>query len=288
MNAPVQSLESMSALGAGLCWRADDLVMTVWMKFDELGEYDAKGNLVNMTLGGCVTTLEKWRAFDGEWKRALNSELSHVPDGKRCFHMTDFEAWVPPFDFTLPNGQRDKERHNRFLNRLLDIMLGHIEGFHGFGAISQFAPGPPGTTSGGLTHHAMMNDCVNGAVKFTVLDVYDFYSEPLNLCFAKQEHIPADLIGRYLNVYNYGAAEGRIKTHSFGRPIDIYGLQGADLFAYEMGRAQRTGRPERYPFNRLVEGAKANGLRMTIYWGPIRSSTLVLSDARKPSKGPPS
>jgi hypothetical protein len=275
----------ISDLAGGLCWHAGDLVMAVWMKYDESGEYDAQGNLLNMTLGGCVTTLEKWQALDLEWKQILDSELSHVPEDQRCFHMTDFEAWVPPFDFKLPNGERDKEKHNRILNRLLDAMLRHIEGFHGFGAVSQF---DPSVNFGPMTHHKLMNDCINGAVKYAVLDIWDFYREPLSLCFAKQEHIPAELIGRYLNVYDYGPAEGRIKSHCFGRPIDIYGLQAADLFAYEMGRAQRTGRPERYPFNRLVEGAKANGLRMTIYWGPIRSSILTLSEARKPLKGPPS
>jgi hypothetical protein len=136
-----------------------------------------------------------------------------------------------------------------------------------------------------MTHHALMNDCINGAIKHAVLDIYDFYGEPLNLVFAKQKHIPEHLIAGYLNVYDWGPAEGRIKSHATARPMDVPALQAADLFVYEMGRAQRENRPERYPFKRMVDGAKERGLRMTIYWGPIRSSTMVISDARNVSRG---
>lgn len=274
-------LEGIAELAAGLNWRADDLIMSIWVKYDESGEYDAKGNLLNMTIGACVTRLDKWTKFDAAWTQALIDEgIPAAASGKPCFHMTDFEAWQPPFDFKLPNGDRDKERHNRLLNRLLDTMLEHIEGFHGYGAVSQF---DPTTNFGDVTHHALMNDCMNGAIKHAALDIWDFYGEPLNLLFAKQEHIPERLIAGYINVYDWGPAAGRIKSWSTGRPMDIPGLQAGDLFAYEMARAQRD-RPERYPFKRLVDGAKERGLRMTIYWGPIRSSTLVISDAKAVSR----
>jgi hypothetical protein len=208
-----------------------------------------------------------------------------VPEADRCFHMTDFEAWVPPFDFKLPDGTRDKGRHNRLLNRLLDIMLAHIEGFHGYGAVSQFNPGV--STSGPITHWSLMHDCVNGAMKNAVLEISEVY-EPLNLVFAKQEHVPEQLIRLYLDVYTWGPTVGRIKSLTTAYPKDLTPLQAADLFAYEMGRAQRTGRPERYPFARLVAGAKEKDLRVTIYWGPITSSTRVISPGRVSSGGRPS
>ena len=285
MSAPVRypGLDGISALAAGLCWRKGDLIMSVWLKYDESGEYDAAGNLLNMTIGCCVTRLDRWQQFDLEWTQALIDEgIPPAESGKPCFHMTDFEAWQPPFDFKLPDGSRDKARHNRLLNTLLDIMLRHIEGFHGYGAVSQF---DPAVNFGPMTHHALMNDCMNGAIKHAVLDIWDFYQEPLNLVFAKQKHVPEHLIAGYLNVYDWGPAEGRVKSHATARPMDVPGLQAADLSAYEMGRAQRENRPERYPFKRLVDGAKERGLRMTIYWGPIRSSTLVISDAKSVSRG---
>jgi hypothetical protein len=139
MNALVRSsaMGGFAELAAGLCWRADDLIMSVWVQYDESGEYDANGNLLNMTVGGCVTRLDRWRQFDGEWTQALLDEgMPPSASGKPCFHMTDFEAWQPPFDFKLPDGSRDKAKHNRLLNALLDIMLKHIEGFHGYGAYS--------------------------------------------------------------------------------------------------------------------------------------------------------
>jgi hypothetical protein len=74
------------------------------------------------------------------------------------------------------------------------------------------------------------NTHINGAIKHAVLDIYDFYGEPLNLVFAKQKHIPEHLIAGYLNVYDWGPAEGRIKSHATARPMDVPALQAADLF----------------------------------------------------------
>ena len=37
-----------------------------------------------------------------------------------------------PFDWLLPNGDRDVERHNTFFNSLLDILLTHCTYFVGF------------------------------------------------------------------------------------------------------------------------------------------------------------
>ena len=78
----------------------------IWGYYDESGEY-ADGKLVNMTIGSCMAPFENWIAFEREWREALAKE------GISAFHMTDFEAWVPPFDFKFTDGGRDKEKHNR-------------------------------------------------------------------------------------------------------------------------------------------------------------------------------
>lgn len=116
-------------MAGGLCWDGGDRVIAmIWSYYDESGEYDNSGRLLNMSIGGCVSSLVSWQAFNGAWNKALGAEgLTH-------FHMTDFEAWVPPFDFKLANGSRDKERHNRLLNVLLGLMLDHVEGFYAFTA----------------------------------------------------------------------------------------------------------------------------------------------------------
>jgi hypothetical protein len=98
----------------------------VCVYYDESGEYGATGELLNMSMGGCVAPLEKWESFGESWRAALSAE------GLDYFHMTEFEAWRPPFDFKLPDGNRDKEKHNRLLNSLLDLMVDHVEHFAGF------------------------------------------------------------------------------------------------------------------------------------------------------------
>lgn len=260
--------EGIAALTAGLFWRADAKILAMWGYYDESGEYDGSGNLLNMTIGGCFASLDRWQAFDAAWLAALTDH------GLTYFHMTDFEAWKPPFDFTLADGGQDQTKHNRLLNTLLDIMLEHIDGFYGFGAVSMFDPVVPA-----LTHKNLMEDCVGGAIKNAVLDVADFYQQPLNLVFGKQKHFPEGRIRKYIEFYDYGAAEVRIKSFTTADPKDIRPLQAADIFAYEMARAQRAGRPERYPYQRLIDGAKAKSLRMTITWGPVRWRRLDLSSS---------
>jgi len=116
-----------------LGWQNESLVLMIWAYYDESGEH-VDGDIVNMTVAGCVSTSEKWTVFDAQWRDFLASE------GLSEFHMTDFEAWVPPFNFTLPGGGRDKEKHNRVLNGVLNLMLEHIEGFYAYGAVSMFDP----------------------------------------------------------------------------------------------------------------------------------------------------
>jgi hypothetical protein len=267
MNAPFRfrSLEGIGALAAGLFWPKNARVLVMWGYYDESGEYDAKGNLLNMTIGGCFSSIDRWKALDVEWQKALSDQ------GLDYFHMTEFEAWSRPFDFKLPDGSRDQARHNRLLNELLDIMLRHIDGFYGFGAVSMFDPSKPPQT-----HANLLEDCVVGAIKSAVLDVADFYQQPLHLVFGKQKHFPERKIRQYVGQYDYGEATGRIESLSMAEPRTVRPLQCADIFAYEMARAQRAGRPERYPFQRIVDGAKQRNLRLSMYWGPIRSSRAEL------------
>jgi hypothetical protein len=32
----------------------------IWAYYDESGEYDKSGNLLNMTIGGCMSTADRW------------------------------------------------------------------------------------------------------------------------------------------------------------------------------------------------------------------------------------
>jgi hypothetical protein len=218
-----------------------------------------------MTVGGCVSTSEKWKSFDVEWRLFLENE------GLPNFHMTDFEKWRPPFDFMLPDGQRDKAKHNRILNTVLELILRNVEGFYAYGAVSAVFPERE------INHERLMHDCVGGAIKDVFLRVAGDYDEPLNLVFGRQPHFPASKIDRYVEIWSYGPNDGRVASVSHCATSSIPALQAADVLAYEMARAQRANRPERYPFQQLIDGAKARGIPFSITWGPIRSRRVNLS-----------
>jgi len=232
-------------------------LLMIWGYYDESGEY-ADGKLVNMTIGSCMAPFENWIAFEREWREALAKE------GISAFHMTDFEAWVPPFDFKFTDGGRDKEKHNRILNALLDIMLRHVDGFHGFGAVAMFDPAVPA-----LSHERLMEDCVCGAIKHAVLDAADYYGQPINLVFGKQRHFSEIMMRKYVDLYDYGDAKGCIKSFTMMDPESVCPLQAADILAYEMSKSQRDRR-ERYPYRRIMNGAMERENRISIQWGPIR------------------
>ena len=235
----------------------------VWAYYDESGEYDAAGNLVNMSIGGCISRRDSWEKLDASWRKVLSDE------GLSSFHMTDFEAWKPPFDFTLEGGARDKERHNRLLNALLALMLDHVDGFYAYAAVSKYEGRE-------VSHRNAMEDCVGGA-KDLVLRVWQDYEEPINLVFGKQNHFPSDWVDKYVAFYDYGKAKSRIASISHLNTFKWSPLQAADILVYEVARSLRADRPERYPFKRLVAGAKERGIPFSLTWGPIRSQRLKLS-----------
>ena len=231
----------------------------VWVYYDESGEYEPGpgGKLLNMSIGGCVASLTKWEAFAPAWDAALKAE------GLSYFHMTEFEAWRPPYDFKLPNGERDNEKHKRLLNSLIGLMLGHVECFAAFAAGNLISPDAT------RAHELAMEDCVLGAVTHAVHDLWDRYQEPINLVFGRQRHFSYAKILKYVDLYDWGEGRGRIKSMSVDDPVNIPQLQAADILAYEMGKEQRAGRARRYPFDTLIRGCIERDLPLTLNCGCI-------------------
>ena len=227
--------------------------------YDESGEYDENGRLLNMTVGGCVSTLEKWKVFEVEWRRVLDNE--ELPS----FHMAKFEGWVPPFDFKLENGERDWDRHKRVLNSLLDIVLSHVEGLYGFGAITV-------SIHPGKAHGLAIEDCVSHALKHAYLEVWDNYQRPISLVFDRSNHISPDHIQRLASVWDWGDARGRVKDIKPGNSAETLPLQAADIFAYEVARAQRSLDRNRYPYRRMVEAAEGGRIKMAVGWRVTQQS----------------
>ena len=259
----------LSELAAGLCWHNGDHVAVVWVYYDESGEYDSAGNLLNMSMGGVVAPLAKWEAFTADWCAALAAE------GLEAFHMTDFEAWQPPFDFKLANGERDKTRHNRLLNSLISVALDHIEHFAGFAEGNQISQDKS------RAHNLALEGCVLAAVTHAVHDLWQSYQEPINLVFGHQTHFSRTQMLRYVDLYDWGDGRGRIKSATVASPDDVIPLQAADILAYEMSKIQRDDRPMRYPFKALLAGCKQRNIPLTLKWGPFtRISDRVAAKLR--------
>src|SRR5665213_145108 len=239
-------------LQSGLRWQDKDGVLMVWAYYDESGEYDGADKLINLSMGGCISTTEKWKVFTPLWSEALAKEgLDH-------FHMSDFEAWAGVFNFLLPNGERDWEKHKRILNSLLEIILGHVETMVAYGATCHDADGK-------LKHGEAWEGCASGIIKDIVARTRYDYEQPINLVFDRQEHVSPKRLNPFFQYYD-SFEQKFIGSMSHCEAAKLPPLQAADIIAYEMARCQRKGRPERYPLSTLIEGARKRGLSFTLSW----------------------
>jgi Protein of unknown function (DUF3800) len=217
------------------------MVTMLWAYFDESGEHDkSSGHLKNLTLAGGIATCESWAKLSQDWGSAL------VDEDVDCFHMTDFENYKPPFDWYLDEERttQDKARHQRFLNKLLDIMTINIYGAVGFNrhaiaAVKELR----------ATYSECFKDGLGHIVKYISRDLGDQY----HLVFAHHDEHKEDRREAVVNAANFG---NRLLSCSVGYPKHSMPLQVADLIAYEFGRAQRADREERYPFEKLRKGLK--------------------------------
>lgn len=49
-------------MGLALSWRWNEAIAMVWVYYDESGEYDSGGTLLNMSVAGCVAPLVSARS----------------------------------------------------------------------------------------------------------------------------------------------------------------------------------------------------------------------------------
>jgi hypothetical protein len=146
-------------------------------------------------------------------------------------------------------------------------MLSHIEGLYGFVGNSVIRP------SDNL-HRRLLEDSISAAVKNAIIDTWGFYETPLTLVFDRQTHFPLSGIKDCILDYDFSGRTGRVKSVIFERAEECAALQAADIVAYEMSKAQRMDRPQRYPFSKLIEGAKAKNLIMHLVFGRIRQANI--------------
>jgi hypothetical protein len=238
--ADCQESSYFDELCAGLSWGERSLIVMLWGYFDESGYHDPGTNhLKKLSFGGCLASVDEWKGFGPEWISALDEE------GIRgAFHMADFEKWIKPFDFKLDDGSRDYAKHNRLLNRLLEIIGRHVPRVFGF------------------THNVStkklskaLKDTYESCVIDTIMymanaSAYDL-NDRISIIFARHKEFALPRIEQYFGFMNYGDA--RLGTVGTDAPINLSQLQAADVVAYEISRMERDGIPRRYPILRLKE-----------------------------------
>jgi Protein of unknown function (DUF3800) len=244
----------------GWNYHRKDMVTMIWAYFDESGEHDGEtGQLRNLTIAGGVASCNSWAKLSLEWNNAL------VAEGLESFHMKDFEAYQPPFDWYLDadRQERDHYRHRKFLNHLLDIIIAHIPSAVAFNR-------HPVKSSRILrdTYAECFEDCLGQIVKW----VSPEHNSPIHLVFAHHDEHKAARKEAVAEFINFGE---RISSCSVARPLQFLPLQAADLIAYELSRSQRENCPERYPLKRLRTEMQ--------YCSLFTSSRDVLADSNNPS-----
>lgn len=216
----------------------------LWAYFDESGEHDAGGDLLAMTLGGCVAPSENWDRLADGWNGVLQRyELD-------CFHMADFEAYQGSF-----RGWRDRTEDRRdLLNSLLTLIVAEVPRMIGF---VSYPPGGAKDFRG-----AYRNGVVGAITHFSRESLFE--DADMALVFAKHPQYSRQKIEAH-----FGAIiedDPKLKTCAIQEPIGIPPLQAADVVAYELSRHLRDGRPERYPFRILREG----GIDIKLSWRPSK------------------
>lgn len=245
----------MRDLGRALSWNLQAAILMIYAYLDESGEYENR-KLVNMSIGCCVASLENWGKFE-----TCLAEAMAVAGLRDCeFHMSDFEAWRAPFNFLLPSGARDHDRHKRLMNAILESMLGNIERFAGFTVFGFVSP------DSGVAHAKSIEECINSAVSSVFRDLWEHYQQPVNLIFDRQKHFCLAHIEKMFDAYQLGFGEKRFGSLVFEDSSRIKPLQAADLLAYEMSKVQREDRQDRYPFLKLQEGCRQRNLPLTLSW----------------------
>lgn len=212
--------------------------------FDESGhhwENGAKhpGKLRHLTLGGCLSTAEKWEAFTVEWLKALSCEDIVM------FHMTEFTAYDG--EFTKERGWTE-ERHKQFLNNLLNIIDEYVIAF-----IGCTFPGVGEDFEEAYEWLAKMN------VLYIREALGDQIPDGLTVVLARHKDIDIAPIKNHFEPF----------FRIMGEPVGIVAewpkkavpLQAADFIAYEISHNKGaalypTDKIGRYPLRRLMTSRK--------------------------------
>jgi hypothetical protein len=229
----------------------------VWAYFDETvthrkvdGEADKPPQYLpdQLLVGGCVSSLEKWKAFEAEWRRALDDE------GIGVFHATDFYGFKKQFEWYTPEGEKDFARHEVFRDRLADIIIEQVEEALAFTA----------AVSVGATEKSVFKRAYNdGALRaLNAMSRRVFDGDPAYVILARHPHVPPWLLLRYFENFNW---DNSLMGCGIFDPKDVIPLQAADFVCHAVNRTWNglEAKSER----RLAEGFGKRGKVFSVQLG---------------------
>jgi hypothetical protein len=200
----------------------------VWAYFDETVAHrkveGENGNppqyLPNQLLvGGCVSSLEKWNAFDPAWRQALDDE------GVSAFHATDFYNFKKEFEWFTPQGGKDWQRHEAFRDRLADIIIEYVEE----------AMALPSAVWVGATERAVYKRAYrDGALRaLNEMSRRVFSGDPAYVILARHRDMSPWLLLRYFANFNW---DNSLSGCGIFEPNEVRPLQAADFVCHAVNR----------------------------------------------------
>jgi len=228
----------------------------VWAYFDETIVHRKQADRYvpdQLLVGGCVSSLEKWKAFEQEWCQALEQE------GIGAFHATDFYGFKQEFEWFTPEGGKDWPRHEAFRDRLADIIIEYVEEALSF---------PSAVWTGASEKAVYKRAYRDGALRaLNELSRKVFRGDPAYVILARHRDIPPWLLLRYFANFNW---DNSLSGCGIFDPKEVVPLQAADFVCHAVNR-QWNGL-ETKSQTRLAEGFGKRGkifrVQLGSSWNP--------------------
>jgi Protein of unknown function (DUF3800) len=246
-------VSDFSEMGRMLGWSGREVWM-LWGFFDESGQDADGGNLLQLSIGGCIAEFEAWEHFSMEWAAFLERwNLAY-------FRMSKFENYAGDFKHWDRNNDNDKKDHCRLLNQALDIICRHLKFCYGF---SLFIP---------ASHRPKRKKKLfRSLYEGNIIDMIwqagqhaNAVNEPISMVFARHEDFKPIQVEKIFGEFQI--KNPLMRSISFDSPQFSCPLQAADILAYETMRyhhnPQITPDPPRYPLRKLFD----NGVSFSREW----------------------
>jgi hypothetical protein len=201
-----------------------------------------------LIVGGCVSSLEKWKAFEPEWRRALDDEKVGE------FHAKDFYSFRREFEWFTPEGEKDWPRHAALRDRLADIITEHVEE-----AIAFTAAATANVTEKAVFKRAYQDGALRA---LNAMSRRIFQNDSAYVILARHPQMPPWVLLRYFTNFNW---DNSLRGCGIFDPKDVLQLQAADFVCHAVNRTWNG--LEAKSRDRLAEGFRRRGKTFSVQIG---------------------